>query len=190
MGAAETLVIGIVLVNVASELASIIILVFFLPKKIKIEKKDIIPDKKIIKEVLNIGIPTTGSRIIGSIGYFLEPIIITFMLLKFGYNNDFIINQYCVLNGYVLPLLMMPSFFTQAISSALIPVISKGYANNKINYVRNKLKQAIQDGVYVKSVDNIELSLDGSVYTISFTLKTIYGDSKEKLKFPFEDFTE
>lgn len=52
----------------------------------------------------------------------------------------------------------------------------------------SKLKQAIQDGIYVKSVDNINLSLDGSVYTISFTVKSIYGDTAQKLRFPFEDF--
>ena len=53
-----------------------------------------------------------------------------------------------------------------------------------------KLKDAIQDGIYVKSVDNIELSLEGSVYTISFTIRSIYGDTSQKLKFPFEDFEQ
>lgn len=138
----EAAVTGIVLVNIVSELTSIIILIFFLPKHVAIKKKDIIPDKEIIRDVLNISIPTTGSRIIGSIGYFLEPIILTYILLKVGYTNKFIVDQYGVLTGYVLPLLMIPSFFTQAISSALIPVISKGYANNHIVYVRGKIKQA------------------------------------------------
>ena len=63
----------------------------------------------------------------------------------------------------------------------------KSYADA---FSAKKLKDAIQDGIYVKSVDNIELYLEGSVYTISFTIKTIYGDTKEKLKFPFDDFTE
>jgi stage V sporulation protein B len=138
----EAAVTGVVLVNIVSELTSIIILIFFLPRNVRIQKKDIIPDKEIIRDVLNISIPTTGSRIIGSIGYFLEPIILTFILLKVGYSNKFILDQYGVLNGYVLPLLMIPSFFTQAISSALIPVISKGYANNHTVYVRGKIKQA------------------------------------------------
>ncbi len=138
----EVAVTGVVLVNIVSELTSIIILIFFLPKKITIKKGDIIPDKGIIRDVLNISLPTTGSRIIGSIGYFFEPIILTFVLLTVGYSNKFIINEYGILNGYILPLLMIPSFFTQAISSALIPVISKGYANKNIKYVKNKIKQA------------------------------------------------
>ena len=40
-----------------------------------------------------------------------------------------------------MPLLMIPSFFTQAIGSALIPVISKGYSDKHITYVKNKIKQ-------------------------------------------------
>lgn len=57
-------------------------------------------------------------------------------------------------------------------------------------FAAKKLKDAIQDGIYVKSVDNIKLSLDGSVYTIDFTIRTIYGDTAQKLTFPFEDFTD
>lgn len=133
---------GLVLINIVSELTSIIVLIFFLPKKVTIKKSDIIPDKGIIRDVLNIGIPTTGSRIIGSISYFLEPIILTSILLKVGYSNTFILNEYGVLNGYVLPLLMIPSFFTQAISSSLLPIISKSYANNHFAYVKAKIKQA------------------------------------------------
>ena len=52
-----------------------------LPKNFKITKKDIKPNKNNIKETLNISIPTTGSRLIGSIGYFFEPIILTSVLL-------------------------------------------------------------------------------------------------------------
>ena len=67
----------VVLVNIISELTSILILFLFIPKNFKISKKDIKPDKTNIKDVLSIGIPTTASRIIGSIGFFLEPIILT-----------------------------------------------------------------------------------------------------------------
>ncbi len=137
----EVAVTGLVLTNIISELTSIIILIFFLPKKISIKKEDIKPDKVIIKDVLDISVPTTSSRLIGSFGYFLEPIIITFILLKVGYSNNFIVTEYGVITGYVMPLLMIPSFFTQAIASALIPVISKGYLRKHITYVKNKIKQ-------------------------------------------------
>ena len=134
---------GLILVNVISELFSSLVLFFFLPKKFKLRKKDIIPDPLNLKAVLNISLPTTGSRIIGSIGYFLEPIILTFVLLKVGYSNSFIVREYGIVSGYVLPLLLLPSFFTGAISQALLPVVSKAYANNDKKYIIRKVKQAI-----------------------------------------------
>lgn len=133
----------IVLSNVLSELASILVLFIFLPKNFKIRKKDLIPSKSYIKESLSIGIPNTTGRLIGSIGYFLEPIILTSTLLFVGYSQEFITREYGILSGYVMPLLLLPSFFTMAISQALLPVISKEYANNNKENVKRKIKQGI-----------------------------------------------
>ena len=133
----------IILSNILSELTSIFVLFFFLPKHFKIKKEDITPKKDNIKNILNISIPTTGSRIIGNIGYFLEPIILTFFLLKYGYSNNYIVSEYGIINGYVMPLLLLPSFFTLAISQALIPIVSKSYSDNNIIYTKEKIKQGI-----------------------------------------------
>lgn len=133
----------VVLSNIASELTSILVLFFFLPKNFKITRQDLKPNVNNIKDTLNISIPTTGSRLIGSIGYFFEPIILTSLLLKSGYTNEYIINQYGILSGYAMPLLMLPSFFTLAISQALIPVVSNSYANGKYAYTKQKIKQSI-----------------------------------------------
>lgn len=133
----------IVLSNIASELTSIFILFFFLPKNFQITKNDLRPVKNNIKEIMNIGLPATASRLIGSIGYFLEPIILTYALLKIGLTNNQIITEYGIINGYIMPLLLLPSFFTMAISQALVPTVSHAYANGYIDYTKNKIKQAI-----------------------------------------------
>lgn len=133
---------GLVLVNLISELLSIFVLFFFLPKNIIFKKEDLRPNRNSIKDVLEISIPTTGGRLAGNIGYFLEPILLTSSLLLAGYHNNFIITEYGIISGYVLPLLLMPGFFTGAISSALLPVISKAYVNNQKEYVKKKIKQA------------------------------------------------
>ena len=133
----------LILSNIISELTSIIILFFFLPKNFKLNKNDITPNLSNIKDILEISLPTTGSRLIGTIGAFFEPIILTFFLLKTGFTNQYILTEYGVLNGYVMPLILLPSFFTGAISQALLPVVSQGYSNKKYEYVRNKIKQAL-----------------------------------------------
>lgn len=136
-------VIGLILLSIASELASIITFLFFLPKKFKIRKEDIKPDMGTIKNILGISLPTVSSRLIGNIGFFLEPIILTNLLLFSGYSNNYIITQYGAYNAYAISLLTMPSFFVMAISQALIPEISKFYANRDFKMVKRRYKQAI-----------------------------------------------
>lgn len=143
MHGVEDAVSFVVFSNIVSESVSILILFFFLPKNFHITKNDFMPTKKNIKKILQISLPTTGSRLIGSIGYFFEPIILTYVLLKVGYDNTFIVNEYGVLNGYVMPLLLLPSFFTGAISQALIPTISYAHSHGYKSYAKKKLKQAI-----------------------------------------------
>lgn len=133
----------IILSNVISEIASILVLFFFLPKKIKIKKSDLKPSRLYIKESLSIGIPNTTGRFIGSIGYFLEPIVLTSVLLHIGYTSNYITREYGILSGYVMPILLLPSFFTSAISQALLPVISKEYAKNNLASVKRKIRLGI-----------------------------------------------
>lgn len=132
----------IVLTNILSELTSIIGFIIMMPK-FKYSKKELSPTKQDVKSLLNIALPTTGSRIVGSIGYFLEPIIITYVLYKVGFTNSYIVREYGIINGYVLPLILLPSFFTNALSQALIPNVSKNYAARKYKLVERKIKQAI-----------------------------------------------
>ncbi|MBO5096236.1 MAG: oligosaccharide flippase family protein [Bacilli bacterium] len=133
----EFAVMFLVLSNIISELTSILILFFFLPKNFKLNKNDITPSLNNIKDILEISLPSTGSRLIGCIGMFFEPIILTYFL------GNTIVSEYGVLNGYIMPLILLPSFFTSAISQALLPIVSNAYSNNKKNYVLKKIKQAI-----------------------------------------------
>lgn len=133
----------VVLVNIISEFTSILILFFFVPKNFKLTKDDLKPNKNSIKTVFSIGIPTTASRIIGSIGAFLEPIILTYVLIGIGYKSNYIVTEYGVISGYIMPLILIPSFFTLAISQALIPNISKAHSHGHYKYVKDKIKLAI-----------------------------------------------
>lgn len=148
----------VVLINVVSELSSIVCLLFFIPNK-KISFDDFKFDKGIFKDVLDVSIPATGSRLIGSISYFFEPILLTFILLYVGYSNEYITFEYGVITGYVYPLLLLPSFFTMAISTSLLPVISSSYSKGYYQYAKKKLKQAML----------ISLAI-GIVFTIIFLL--------------------
>lgn len=138
----------VILSNIVCEFSSIIIFLFGFPK-FNITENDLKLKKETVKAIFNIALPTTFSRLIGSITYFLEPIIITTVLLKIGYSNNFIIEEYGIINGYVLPLIMLPSFFTNAISQALMPIVSKNYHKNNINIVKKRILQAIFISLFI-----------------------------------------
>ena len=159
----------LVLSNIISESISTIILLFYLPKNITIHKQDFILNKTYIKESLQISIPNTTSRLIGSIGLFLEPIILTHSLLQKGYPTWFITKEYGILSGYVIPIILMPSFFTLAISQALLPEISKAYANNNKQIIKQKLIQAIILSLMIGLPITLILTIKPE-----FVLKTLY----------------
>ena len=135
-------VIGLVLLTIVSEISSIIVFLFFIPKKINL-RCDLSPTRSITKDILDISLPSVSSRIIGNIGYFFEPIILTNLLLISGYSSAYILAEYGAYNAYSISLLTMPSFFIAAISSSLLPEISKYYANNNIKMVKKRIKQGL-----------------------------------------------
>ncbi len=135
-------ILGLILLTIISEISSIIVFLFFLPKKINFNTK-ILPSKKITKDILDISIPTVSGRIIGNIGYFFEPIILTNLLLLSGYNNSYILSEYGAYNAYSLALLTMPSFFIGAIATSLLPEISKFNGNNNLKMVKRRIHQSI-----------------------------------------------
>ena len=174
----------LILSNVVSETMSIIVLYFFLPKKIKITKDMIKPDTEIMKDVLNISLPSTGSRLIGTIGYFFEPILLTFMLTLNGYTSEYITSEYGIITGYVMPLLMLPSFFSMAISQATIPVISNGYANNKISYIKTKIKQSISLSLLIGIIFTILIMIFPEIF-MNFIYNTNEGVNYVRIIAPF-----
>lgn len=136
---AVTFIIGSNLVN---EFLSVIVLSLFINNK-KINTKDIKIDNEIKKEILKTSIPSTLSRIIGTISYFFEPIIITNLLLINGFSKSYIRIEYGIITGYVMQLLLLPSFFSMAISQSIIPLISNAFINKKYDYIKRKIKEII-----------------------------------------------
>lgn len=159
-------------VNIISELSSSLILLLFFPRNAKITSSDIRPNVYNVKEVLRIALPTTMARLVGSIGYFFEPILITTAGVISGIGSNILINDYGIVEGYVMPLLLLPGFFSNAISSALLPVVTKAYYDNKVDYVKKKLKQAVFYSLLIGAPVTIILFIFPE-----FFLKLIYNTS-------------
>lgn len=136
-------VVGLILMSIASETASIITFLYFAPKKFCIKKSDIKPDFSTFNNILSISIPSVSSRLVGNIGFFFEPILLTNILLYSGFSNNYILTNYGAYNAFAISLLTLPSFFIMAICSSIVPEISKFYSRNNYTWVRKRFKQAI-----------------------------------------------
>ena len=128
--------------NLINELLSVIILSLFLDNK-KFKFKEFKIDNNIKKELLKTSIPLTTSRIIGTISYFFEPIILTNLLIINGYSKNYITIEYGIITGYSMKLLLLPSFFSMALSQSIIPLISNAFVNKKYDYIKKKIKEII-----------------------------------------------
>ncbi|WP_027963537.1 stage V sporulation protein B [Halalkalibacillus halophilus] len=107
-------------------------------------RKPIQKCKETFVNILQIALPTAGTRMIGSTTYFLEPILVSQSLLIAGYTIAESTKLYGQLTGYVLPLLLLPTFITHSISVALIPSISESNSLNHQETIRFRLTQALR----------------------------------------------
>lgn len=163
-------VLGLILLSIISEISSIIIFMFFMPKKFTITKNDLSPNKAYIKDILNVSLPTVSSKIIGNIGFFFEPIILTNVLIYCGYSSVYVIREYGAYNAYSLGLLTMPGFFINALCQALVPEISKYTSNKKM--VKRRLLQSLSFAFLIGIISSL-----GIYFCRDWLLNTVYNTS-------------
>jgi len=135
--------------SVIGELASLIYLLttFKLKKKFPVRKQFftyVRSGKSTFQGLMSIAIPTTGSRMIGSLSWFFEPIVVSHSLAIAGIAAVAATEQYGSLTGFALPLLMLPSFITQSLATSLVPAISEAHSKNNMKLVEYRLQQALR----------------------------------------------
>lgn len=140
---------GAMLSSVFGELVSLlyVLYVFKAQKKIRIRKSfftTLSSSKNVFKELMQIALPTTGSRLIGSIALFIEPILISQSFIFIGLGASEAAKQYGIFSGYVIPLLMLPSFITFSLSVSLVPAISEALVQKKYALVEHRLQQSFR----------------------------------------------
>lgn len=102
-----------------------------------------------LKDLLRIGLPMTGSGFIHSLYHAFLPLLITKSLVLFGVGVEMATKQFGLLAGYALPMLFLPSFFTQSLSTALIPAISEASVSNNSKLMHSRMDMAMRSALIV-----------------------------------------
>ncbi|NEU31558.1 stage V sporulation protein B [bacterium LRH843] len=140
---------GAMLSVVAGELASLIYMIFMFKTNKRFRVRSdfftfVKQGKHTLHDLLTIALPTTGSRLIGSIALFFEPIVVAQSLAMAGIATVMATKQYGELAGFVIPLLTLPTFITYSLSVSLVPAISEAMAKKHFKTVHYRLNQAIR----------------------------------------------
>ena len=173
----------IILVNIIGEISSNIIMILFMPR-IKIKLSDFKINFNEVRKIMNFCIPVTLSKILSSISYFLEPILITNMLLYVGYTNNYIVYEYGIVNAYALSTLLIPEFFTQNMSTSLVPELSKNYKNKNIDLCKKRIKQIVALSLLIGGISTIIITIFPNFF-LNILYKTNEGVDYIRLLSPF-----
>ena len=171
----------IILINIIGEIISQLVMIYFIPKT---KKENIKINKLAIIDTMKICISTTSSKLIGTFAHFLEPILLTNLLLLSGYTKDYIIYEYGVINAYSLSLLLMPQFFTQNMSTSLIPELSKHYSNKNYDMCKKRIKQVLLISSFIGALSTIVITLFPKFF-LNLLFKTNEGIDYIRLLSPF-----
>lgn len=172
----------IILVNAAGEVVSQLVMMYFFPKNIRPSINDF--NKNDIKKVMDICVPSTSSKIIGSISYFLEPIVLTNVLMYVGYSKDFIVYEYGVINAYAMSLLLMPQFFTQNMATSLVPELSKYYSLSNNEMCKKRIKQIVLISCSIGGLSTLIITLFPTFF-LNILYHTTLGLDYIRLLSPF-----
>lgn len=140
---------GAMIAGSAGECASLLYMLHVFRRgegiKLKGTKKNSLKGtRETLRDLLRIGLPTMGSRLIASLSNFFEPMIVSHALVIAGYSITASTQLYGQLTGYAMTLLLLPSFITHALHVSLVPAVSEAYARKSFNLIHYRLNQALR----------------------------------------------
>ena len=140
---------GAMISVVLGELASLLYMVFMFKQKKRFKLRRHFfsyakEGKQTFRDLMAISLPATGSRLIGSISLFFEPIVVAQSLALAGVATVIATRQYGELAGFVIPVLLLPTFITYSLSVSLVPAISEAAANKHYKTIHHRLNQALR----------------------------------------------
>lgn len=99
--------------------------------------------KAVMKNLMQVSVPTTALRAFNAFTSALEPFLITGALMYAGVSKDLATEQFGMVSGIAMTIGMFPAFIAHSFMMMLIPTISKAAADRDTNQLRKLLKQVM-----------------------------------------------
>ncbi|MCU6711123.1 stage V sporulation protein B [Paenibacillus sp. J5C_2022] len=102
------------------------------------------PSTPVLRRLLGLSVPVTGSRMVGSLSYLLESIFISRSLATAGIATGIATAQYGALQGMIIPLLLLPTALTYSLAVSLVPSLSEAAAKGDKALIHKRLHQSMR----------------------------------------------
>lgn len=125
------------------------------------------------KPIMQIALPSAGSKLFGTFTWFLEPIVFLKALTVAGLTAGAATTLYGVISGVHIPLLLFPAFIPSALSIILVPAVSSALARNDLPLLTKRVSHSLR--------------LSSLVGCIAATVFFIHGDELVTVLFHLEE---
>ncbi|MEJ8545696.1 stage V sporulation protein B [Brevibacillus borstelensis] len=97
-----------------------------------------------LRQLFHVSLPVTMSKLIGSIAYVMEPMIVPFGLTLAGLSTAAATGLYGQFAGMAVPLLLFPTFLTYSLSVSLVPAVAEAAYQKNAPLVHRRIYQAMR----------------------------------------------
>jgi len=99
--------------------------------------------KVVMKNLMEVSVPTTALRVFNAFTSALEPFLITSALMYAGVSKDLATEQFGMISGIAMVIGTFPAFIAHSFMMMLIPTISKANAERDTPQLQKLLKQVM-----------------------------------------------
>ncbi len=124
-------------------------------------------------QLLSVSFPVTMSRLVGSMGYVLEPMVVPFALVYAGFQIAEATSLYGQFAGMAVPLLLFPTFLTYSMSVSLVPAVAEAAFQKNARLVHRRIYQSMRISLVIGAPCTVLL------YVFAEPLcQLLYGDAR------------
>ncbi|XEC93143.1 stage V sporulation protein B [Paenibacillus tarimensis] len=98
----------------------------------------------VLRSLLGLSVPVTFSKLVGSVSYLLESIMIARSLILAGVAVGVATAQYGSLQGMIIPIILLPTALTYSLSVSLVPSLSEAAARGDKTTIHKRLHQSMR----------------------------------------------
>lgn len=130
-------------ITAIGEIFSFLFLGYYYLKSKRMIKKPV-KTTSFFKPIINIAVPSAGSKLFGTFTWFLEPIIFLKALTVSGITAGAATTLYGIISGVHIPLLLFPAFIPSALAIVLIPAVSSAVASKNWPLLNQRITMSLR----------------------------------------------